>query len=294
MFRSSLPVALAIVLGASFVPAVEGDLGVPMPATLHGFNLQFSRQPNNEQGYLQLQVTTRFPDGQLLGWRQIRLIEAVTMDGQTLALSGNDENSGPRPSHSDNQDDLRHPLSRSFVNLNRPPTGFKRLRITALAILAGDARRRLVLPLPKPGTSFAPDDQPTAIATYLPAQGTQIRLGLNAALIDRTVRVSGRTPTGDVPCNVYVNNRRGTGAELMITPQNNGLEGFQPVLELADKVERRAVVLTLDNLDFYNDQEGGTTLLPLQKLGESGGAAVTPIPVPTPPEDVEPGRRKGK
>jgi hypothetical protein len=283
-----------MITGACLLPAAEGDFGAPMPATLHGFNLQFTHQPDSEQGYLQLQVTTRFPDAQLLGWRQIRLIEAVTLDGQPLAMSGTDENSAPHPSSTDNQDDLRHPLSLSFVNLSWPPTGFKRLRIAALDILAGDARRRLVLPLPKPGASFAPEDQPTAIATYLPVQGAQIRLALTESLLDRTVRITCRGPAGEVPCNVYPNNRRGNGSELLINPQNAGIEGLQPVLELADKIERRAVVLSLDNLDFYSDQNGGTTLLPLQKLGEDGATSITPIPVPTPADAVAPGARHAK
>ena len=274
--------ALAFVLGslAPASPAVESAPPAEISPTLHAVSLAMRREALQNSNSLQIALAANFATGRLVGWTEVQVLEARADDGSRLATGLISDAFVPRERES--EDDLALPLMVELSGFVLPPLRLRTLRIAATAILTAGADQTLVLPAKAAGRTFAPADDRTATVTVT-GNPNSLSLLLTGALADRCRKIRLVRADGTPEPSTCATMERTQGRELLeISPESGVLGDVRPVLTLASRVERRAVILVSNHLTLFGPDRD-PELLPLGQ--DPAGPQVPAVEVtPTAPD----------
>ena len=258
MLRSFLASLLLISAMTASATAAEPT---PLVPTLRSVNLSMSRGPDSNSADLNLELVTSFTDGRLLGWTDVRLLEASADSGEKLITQGIPDSTPNYYSSQGSEDDLSIPLALQLTGFSRPPSRLVKLRLDAVAVLAQGGIRELVLPANAAGRTFAPQDDKTSTVQVTREQN-QWKLICSGNLARRLMRVVLRKPEGD-QVNGYANQRERNANRLVLDVSNSDNSADERlVLILAERVELRPVRLMGDSMALFS-ADADPELLPL-------------------------------
>lgn len=243
--------------------------------TVRSVNLQMMRNVNQDSAQLSLELVTRFSDGRLLGWSDVQIISIESQDG--MRLTGEGHGTSTLLQFGNSEDDLNIPLSLELGNFLQPPLALKKVRILATALIGHGATRELALPATANGRTFAPADNRAATVSVT-AEKNHWRLDLSGALAERCVKIVLKNQDGvEVEANLNQNQASPQRVRFDLQPNDGAMTGTYPVLELVEKIERRAVVVSSDHLDLFASN-ADPELLPLGGDPKAMKAPLVPAP----------------
>ncbi len=262
-----LMVPLALAMGAE-IPAI-------LPS-IRSVNLQMTRNGEQDSAQLNLELVTRFSDGQLLGWSDVQILSAEGPEGH---LDGTATGTLPQiqNNHNESEDDLSVPLTVEFSGFIRPPTLLKKIRISATALISHGTTRELALPENANDRTFAPaDDRKATVSAKL--EKDHWRLEMTGPLAERCVRVVLRRADGtEMESNLNQNQSSPQRSVIDLRSNNGDLAGSRPVLILVEKIERRAVIIAAEQLELFGSS-ADPEMLPLGGDPAAPKAKVVPSP----------------
>lgn len=243
--------------------------------TVRSISLQMMRNVNQDSAQLSLELVARFADGRLLGWSDVQIITIETQDG--MRLTGEGHGTSTLLQFGNSEDDLNIPLTLDLANFLQPPLSLKKVRIQATALIGHGATRELALPATANGRTFAPADNRAATVSVT-AEKNHWRLDLAGVLAERCVKIVLKNQDGvEVDANLNQNQASLQRVRFDLQPNDGAMTGTYPVLELVEKIERRAVVISSDHLDLFASN-ADPELLPLGGDPKAIKAPVVPAP----------------
>ena len=258
---------------------------ISITPTVRSVTLQMTRNADQDSAQLSLELVARFADGRLLGWSDVQIITIEGPDG--VRLTGQGHGTTTLLQYGTSEDDLHIPLSVELMDFIQPPIALKKVRISAVALIGHGATRELVLPESATGRTFAPADNRSATVTAT-LEKDHWRLDLAGSLAERCVKILLKNKDGiEVDANLNQNQVSPQRARFDLRPNDGDMSGTHPVLELVEKIERRAVVLSADHLDLFASNTD-PELLPLGGDPKATKSAVVPAPDSTAVEITEP------
>lgn len=274
----------AFVLGLALQAHAAQEPLVITP-TVRSVNLQMMRSADQDNAQLSLELVARFADGRLLGWSDVQIIHIEGQDG--IRLTGEGHGTTTLLQSGNSEDDLNIPLSLDLANFVQPPISLKKVRISAIALIGHGASRELALPATANGRTFAPADNRAATVTAT-AEKDHWHLELSGPLAERCTKIILRNENGsENEANLNQNQVSPQRVRFDLQPNDGNMTGTHPVLELVEKIERRAVLMSADHLDLFTSNTD-PEMLPLGGDPNAIKAPIVPAPDGTTVEIVAP------